>query len=377
MALLDKKVESLNKRERVIKTLDIEEPDRVPIMEMDIEVPLMEAIIGKRYPVTTSLQTQVIANRGLEKKRNDFRIECYKKLDFDVITADLSAPEYWKPRINPDGKLIDLWGRILILDKQTKAWIPYGTLFNNPEDFDNFELPDPNASGWIFSTEYSREASGEGYALSTFIRDPFAQAWEMLTPINFVKWLYQKPNFIKKVMERITNFNIEIIKHIAEAKTDFIISGGDWCEKQGPMVPIKIFNEMIFPNLKKQVDTAHRYGLKFIKHTDGNINPLLEGVSNIVDGLHSLDPSAGVDIGEVKEKYGDKLVLIGNVAVDNLAINSQDEIAKETKEVIKTASPGGGHILSSSNSWASGSRLENCMIMVEIGRKYGKYPINI
>jgi uroporphyrinogen decarboxylase len=134
---------------------------------------------------------------------------------------------------------------------------------------------------------------------------------------------------------------------------------------------------MIFPNLKKQVDTAHRYGLKFIKHTDGNINPLLEGISNIVDGLHSLDPSAGVDIDEVKEKYGDELVLIGNVAVDNLAKNTKEEIAEETKEVIKIASPGGGHILSSSNSWASGSKLENCMVMVDIGRKFGVYPINV
>ena len=367
----------MNKKERVLKTLEIEEPDRVPIMEMDIEVPLMEGIIGKKYPVTTSLQTQVIADRELEKKRNDFRIECYKKLDFDVIAADLSAPEYWKPKIDSDGKLIDLWGRVLILDKQTKAWIPYGTLFQNPEDFDDFVFPDPNAVGWTFSSEYSGKVAGEEYALSTFIRDPFAQAWEMLTPINFVKWLYQNPQFIEKVLDKITNFNIEIIKRIAETRTDFIISGGDWCEKQGPMVPIKIFEKMIFPNLKKQVDTAHQYGLKFIKHTDGNINPLLEGISNIADGLHSLDPSAGVNIGEVKEKYGDKLVLIGNVAVDNLARNTEDEIAEETKEVIKKASPGGGHILSSSNSWASGSKLENCMVMVEIGRKFGVYPINI
>ena len=367
----------MNKRERVIKTLEIEEPDRVPIMEMDIEVPLMEAILGKKYPVTTSLQTQVIADRELEKKRNDFRIECYKKLDFDVIVADLSAPEYWEPEIDSNGKLIDLWGRVLILDQQTKAWIPYGTIFKTPEDFDNFELPDPNASGWTFSSEYSRKVIGEECAMSTFIRDPFAQAWEILTPINFVRWMYQKPQFIKRVIERITGFNVEIIKRIAETETDFIISGGDWSEKQGPMAPVKFFSEVVFPELKRQVDSAHKFGLKLIKHTDGNINPLLENVSDIVDGLHSLDPSAGVDIGEVKQKYGDKLVLIGNVAVDNLAKKNKDEIAKETEDVIKKASIGGGHILSSSNSWASGSKLENCMTMVEIGRKFGVYPISI
>ena len=117
--------------------------------------------------------------------------------------------------------------------------------------------------------------------------------------------------------------------------------------------------------------------IKFIKHTDGYINPILEDLVNIakVDGLHSLDPSAGVDIKEVKERYGDRLILHGNISVDNLATKSVTEIVEETKTVIQAASPGGGHILSSSNSWYGGVKLDNCYAMVETGRKYGRYPI--
>ena len=337
----------------------------------------MEAITGKKFPTATSLQTQVISDRELEKKRNDLRIECYKKIDFDVFTADLSAPEYWKPKINPDGTLIDLWGRVLMLDKQSMAWVPYGTVFNTPEDFENFELPDPHASGWMFATEYARRLVGKDMAIATFIRDPFAHAWEMFTPMKFIIWMYRKPRFIKRVIEKLTEFNLEIIKRIADAGADFIISGGDYCEEKGPMVPIEFFKEVIFLNLKKQVDVAHKKGLKFIKHTDGNINLLVDDLADIVDGLHSLDPSAGVDIKEIKAKYGRKLVLIGNVAVHSLAKKSISEVVEESKNCIKNASPGGGHIFSSSNSWAAGVKLENCLAMVETGRKYGKYPIKI
>lgn len=337
----------------------------------------MEAISGRKFPAATSLQTQVISDRKLEKRRNDLRIECYKKVDFDVFTVDLSAPEYWKPTINPDGTLIGLWGRVLMLDKQRMAWVPYGTIFNTPEDFENFELSDPNAPGWTFATEYTRKVVGEDITVATFIRDPFAHAWEIFTPVKFVVWMYQKPQFIKRVIEKLTKFNIEIIKCIAEARADFIISGGDYCEEKGPMVPIRFFKEVILPNLKKQVDTAHKKGLKFIKHTDGNVIPLLDDLANIIDGLHSLDPSAGVDIREVKAKYRHKLVLVGNVAVDSLAKKSKAEVIEETKNCIKNASSGGGHILSSSNSWAAGVKLENCLAMVKTGRKYGAYPINI
>jgi len=229
----------------------------------------------------------------------------------------------------------------------------------------------------MFATEYARRLVGKDMAIATFIRDPFAHAWEMFTPMKFIVWMYRNPRFIKRVIEKLTEFNLEIIKRIADAGADFIISGGDYCEEKGPMVPIKFFKEVIFLNLKKQVEVAHKKGLKFIKHTDGNINLLVDDLADIVDGLHSLDPSAGVDIKEIKAKYGRKLVLIGNVAVHRLAKKSISEVVEESKNCIKNASPGGGHIFSSSNSWAAGVKLENCLAMVETGRKYGKYPIKI
>lgn len=118
-------------------------------------------------------------------------------------------------------------------------------------------------------------------------------------------------------------------------------------------------------------------GLKSVKHTDGNLNPILDDLANIVDGLHSLDPTASMDIGDVKRRYGDRLILIGNVSVDNLCTKTREEIVRETKECLRAAAPGGGYILSSSNSWYSGARLENCLAMVDAGRKYGCYPISV
>jgi len=367
----------LNKRERVLKTLDIEEPDIVPITENGIDLPLMEAVTGKVFPTATSLQTQVIADRDLERKRVDLTIECFEKIGFDIYTLDLSAPEGWEPTVNPDGTMVDLWGRVLRIDEGSKAWVPYATVFNSPEDFENFKLPDPDSPGWTFSLEHALRTIDGDVALATFIRDPFAHAWEMFTPMKFVQWMYQKPRFIEGVLKALTDFNVKIIKQIAEWEMDLIISGGDYCEVKGPMVPIKFFRDIIFPCLKRQVESSHRHGIRFVKHTDGNVLPLLDDLAEIVDGVHSLDPTAGVDIGEVKLEYGEKIFLMGNVAVDNLARGSRSDIEEETKKCIKRASPGGGHILSSSNSWAAGAKLDNCLSLVETGRRYGSYPIRM
>lgn len=367
----------MNRRERALKALHVEEPDAVPITELEIDVPHMEALTGKAFSGEVSLQTSVSADRRMEAIKVEIKTQCYRKLKFDVITCDLSAPDGWRSTKNPDGTIVDEWGRVLIYDSRCKTWIPYRSMFKTSEDLENFSFPDPHAPGRTFSVEYMKKIIGDEMAIAGWVRDPFAHVWEMLTPVTFVRWMYEKPQLIRKAMEKVTEFNVEIIKHLADLEADFIISGGDYCEKKGPMVPVKYFREVIFPGLKKQVEAAHKRGLKFIKHTDGNVNPLLDDLANIVDGLHSLDPSASVDIGEVKAKYGDKLVLMGNVAVDSLARKSKEEVVEETKECIRRASPGGGHFLSSSNSWFTDAKLENCLAMVKAGRKYGKYPISI
>ena len=369
----------MNKRERALKALHIEEPDRVPITELDIEIPHMETLTGSRFSGNYSLQTSVSADRKHEATYIKIKAKCYKKLGFDVVFSDLSAPDGWETVVKQDRTTTDEWGRVLVRDSQTKAWLPGGSIFKTPEDFKGFvsNSPDPNAPGRTFAAEYMKKIVGEKMAVAVFIRDPFAHVWEMFTPTTFVRWMYEKPQLVRKALKVLTKFNVEVIKRLADVGVDFIVSGGDYCETKGPMVPVKYFREVIFPLLKKQVEVAHKGGLKFIKHTDGNVNPLLDYLVDIVDGVHSLDPSAGVDIGEVKEKYGDKLVLMGNVSVDNLATKSRKEVVEETKECIRKASPGGGHFLSSSNSWFAGAKLDNCLAMVETGKKYGRYPITV
>jgi uroporphyrinogen decarboxylase len=367
----------MNSRERVLKTLDMEEPDRVPLTELDVDVPLMEEISGESFPAAVSLQTPVIADRAMEARRVDIKLKCYRRVGFDLFPIDLSTPENWRPTQDANGNMVDLWGRVMKLDTITRAWVPYSTVFNSIEDYENFAFPDANASGWVYALERAKEKIDGELGLASFIRDPFAHAWEILTPMRFVLWMRRDQGFVRRVIEDVTKFNIGIIRRIAEIGVDLIISGGDYCDAKGPMVPTDFFREVIFPSLKRQVDAAHRAGIRFIKHTDGNVDRLLGDFAKTVDGLHSLDPSAGVDIGSVKEKYGDKLILIGNISVDNLARRTGAEVVDEVKSCIRKASPGGGHILSSSNSWAAGVKLENCFAMVEAARAYGMYPIKV
>lgn len=366
----------MNKKDRMMTTLDHGEPDVVPITELAIDPVHIERLTQTKLLSDASIEREFsFSDRTAEQKMVAATVLAFKELGFELIPAKLSAPDGWNPKKNPDGTATDEWGRILSFDPKCKLWVPTGGSFTSPEEFERFPFPDPQAPGRTFPIVETKRRIGDEIALAGFIRDPFAYAWEMFRITDFVRWLYEKPNFIRHVIERGTDFNIEMIKQIADAQADLIVSEGDYAEKRGPLVPVKFFKDVILPNLRRQVGAAHRAGLKFIKHSDGNLNPIMDDLADMVDGVHSLDPSAGMDIGEVKSRYGDKLVLMGNVSVDNLCTKTKEEIVQETKECLRKAAPGGGFILSSSNSWYTDAKLENCLAMVDTGRKYGRYPI--
>jgi uroporphyrinogen decarboxylase len=344
-------------RERVLETLNFEEPDMVPITELGIDPCHVEAIAG---------------SKGL--------LECYRRLKFDIIIGGASEPEGWKPTPLPDGRFIDEWGRIYRLDHRTRTSIPVDTTIKSLEDWKNHSLPDPEAPGRIEGFKRLVKAVEGGEMLvAGSTRSPFAIAWEIFTPPIFCRLLLEEPRAIARVIDEITDFNVRITRLLIEAGAELIVQAGDIAEKKGPMVSLKYFKSIIFPSLRRETDEAHKRGVKFIKHTDGNVLPLLQGLLEEahVDGVHSLDPSSGVEIGKVKEMYGDRLILIGNVSVDNLATKSREEVMKETRECLAKACPGGGYILSSSNSWYTDCKLENCLAMVEVGRKYGRYPFRL
>ena len=118
-------------------------------------------------------------------------------------------------------------------------------------------------------------------------------------------------------------------------------------------------------------------GAYVIKHSDGNLWPILDMIVETgIDGINPIEPAAGMDIGEVKARYGDRVAVIGNIDCGALlSWGTQDEVREAVRRCIAVAAPGGGHILSSSDSIHSSVKPENYLTMVEAGKEYGVYPL--
>ena len=83
-----------------------------------------------------------------------------------------------------------------------------------------------------------------------------------------------------------------------------------------------------------------------------------------------------MDIAQLKRDYGEILTLIGNIDCSTVLVEGPIErVEEQTKAVIKAVAPGGGFLLSSSNSIHPGVKPEYYMAMLQIAKDHGNYPI--
>jgi hypothetical protein len=174
--------------------------------------------------------------------------------------------------------------------------------------------------------------------------------------------------------------NIEIAKRLSEIGMKVVILAEDCAIQTGPMISPELYESYFLPILKKFCMEAHKSGLKILMHTDGKLKipgddpwrflKLL--LSTGIDGLHPVEDGLN-DLGEMKENWGDKICLLGNIDTDLLQSAGPEDIAELVKEKLRIASPGGGYIAGSDNSIHSGTHIKNWIAMIKAVHKYGRY----
>jgi len=191
---------------------------------------------------------------------------------------------------------------------------------------------------------------------------------------DFVVALVEREDEMLRNADRMVDSALESGKKAMDMGVDCFALCADYCFNHGPFLSPRMFRRFVTPFLTRLTQGYREMGAYVIKHTDGNIMPILDQlVESGPHGLHSLDPMAGVDIAEVKRLYGKKLCLIGNVNCALLQTGTPEQIRESCAYALKHGMPGGGYIYSTSNVAFRGLPLERYMLVLETREKLGWY----
>lgn len=182
-----------------------------------------------------------------------------------------------------------------------------------------------------------------GLILAAGINGP----WELLSMgcgfANVARFWRKDRKFLNEITEFHRDFALKGLERLLKyGKPDITMIGDDYGYNQGLLMSLDMWRELVKPTLIKYVDLIHNYGSKALLHSCGNVGSLFGDLIEIgFDGIESLKPKNNDLIG-LKQKYGDKLALLGTIDdSDMLNYSTPAEVKKSVTQSIKDLGPGG------------------------------------
>lgn len=356
-------------RERMLAALELKQPDRVPVWELAFnEV----SIIGIARNFTENLPpAKPISDMTLEEKIQLFDAMCIlvDSLDLDGITL---LPLGQREKID-EKRFHDGLGIVYHLSDHGSPYPIEGPI-KEASDLKTFKLGSPDPAELI-GLQYAIQKFEGHRAMVFHTAGPFKLSWSLRGAMEHLLLDYMiQPELSHELARLSTDYYMELHSMAIEAGADVIALEGDLAFNTNTLMSPEHYAEFLAPYHTEIVDNVHSKGAKIFKHSDGNLWPILDMLVGCgFDGIHPIQPQC-MDIGEVKAHLSGRACVMGNIdCMYILCDATTEEVEQNVRETIKAAAPGGGYIISSSNSVHPGCKPENYIAMVDAARKYGEY----
>ncbi|HEY5531501.1 MAG TPA: uroporphyrinogen decarboxylase family protein [Candidatus Anoxymicrobiaceae bacterium] len=360
-------------KERMLEAFALREADRVPVWEMAFNE---ESIIKLAAFFTDDLPPLKFAQQMTPEEKLKLIAALFtviRELELDGISSiSLMNTEPVGDNLVRDG-----WGRVLRVSEEGEATAVGGPV-SGPADLKGIEPYHPEQSELLMLMA-AKGSFGDEIAQVFVQPGPFRESWTFLGSMEKLLFYYIKdPDFVHALARLATDFILEVVDMAVDLGADIIGLDGDLAFSQTTLMSPDQYYDYILPYHKEITERVHGHGKLIFKHSDGNMSPIMDGIVEAgFDGFHPVQPQC-MDISEVKAKYGDRLTILGNIdCMHLLPFGTEQEVERSVRETIGAAAPGGGYIISSSNSIHPGVKPENYIAMVKAARKYGSYPIDV
>lgn len=382
----------MNSKERVKAALNFQIPDKIPYGEFAIDFDTVKKILGHETYLRAKAKSQIAFWEGrrdeVVQSWKEDTVELCRKLDcIDIVNISAAASSLAPPFDyipNPPKKVDDnTWedrnGCIYKLSETTMditmvhdphMWdIEY-----KPEAFEKeLNLTPPDES--VFEViDYLIEKLGH----DKYLLGPSGNPVEMTMLGGMERALTEfvlNPEGVKAAARYyLKKGNLEDEYFIRKGQ-DGCFWGQDFSYKSGPMISPEMFAEFVVPYTRERVDQINKnFNMPVWKHACGNNWKLLDMFIEIGYACYqSIQPTADMDIREVKRRYGNKICLWGGIPVEHMVSGTRDDIKKDVAYAVESAKEGGGYIFGTSHSIAVGTNYDNFMTMLDEFEKLRTY----
>lgn len=339
---------SLPNKARLTAVLRHELPDRVPNFEVLVDNPTLRYVMGRDVPG---------GNTYSNIDPLDY-IEFVNRVGQDAIGMSFSYSPF--RQVDDQGNLGNLTFRIERRSDLKRIKVV------GPEHLDDrFALLD----------RYMSALEGTNIGLFVTMADFFTNTYTSLFGFeNFMYVLVDDRDLVEEVLELHVEFQVAVAERVMEYPLTFFYPADDLAYKSGTFIRPDLMREIWVPRMRRVFEPALAKNIPILFHSDGNIQALIPDLIEMgISALNPLEPY-GMDIRQIKKRYGRDLTLVGNMDVGGaLSTGTPERVVEEARGLIDDVGQGGGYVLASCHSITSNVKPENYLAMVRTAQQHGRY----
>ncbi len=345
----------MNKKSRIKHTIAFKKTDLIPwqiTYTKDIAEALLD-LLGLEYCNLKVLDNYIMPYKNLDDYFGNHLALMHSR---PINSYKEVKPGYWQ----------DEWG--VIWDRRIDKDIgnPSNCLLAEPK-LGDLILPDPDSPDRYAHFNPVIENTPGRYHIVKFSYNLFERAWSMRGMENLLMDFVINPNFVNRLFQKITDFNIKILKNLKDFKIDGILFSDDWGYQSGLIISPKDWRKFIKPHVKEMFSVCASMGYDVFIHSCGDISSILDDlVETGLDVFNPLQPEV-VDVKETILKYKGVMGFYGSVGVQStLAKGGEEQVKKEIKNRIQIGKETSGLIIGPSHDLPKDVPLKNVLAMAQI-----------
>jgi uroporphyrinogen decarboxylase len=365
--------QGLLSRQRVLKAISREEPDRVPLFVT------ITPQVAQRLSRHLRIAKYTTADSPLSQNRISYN-ELMIELGNDIVGIGACSPDACLTHELDYGVLTNEWG----VKYKTAGY--YNEMLEHPlskaekiSDVESFPFPDPNAPGRFRLARDVVEQYGERYAICGDAECTiFEGSWYLTGLEKFLVDFALEKEYVFALMDKMMKYSIEVGRQLIAIGADIIWLGDDMGTQKGMLLSPEMWRKHLKGRLRNVIQSLKAANplVKVAYHSCGSYYPIIPELIEIgVDILNALQPNArDMELSRLKALYGKQAAFFGGLDTQEIIpFKSLQEVEKEVKRVIDAAARSGGLILAGAHNIQPDVSIEKLIRIFTFAQQYGFY----
>ena len=378
----------MTSRERVLRTYNHQEPDRVPICIGGVAQKLSKKAY---YAVKEHIGIRDVYDKESIVDELDNVVYYHPKF-LEHFRADFR--EVHVRRFPPRRRFEDgSWEHELGMRMQYSSNGETVSFVSTPlreatlEEIERYPMPDPeDPRRFSGLREEARELyENTPYAIGCYkatLLGIFDCAWVLRGLDQFLMDLTLEPKLANALLQKTFAFNYQLYSRMLDEVGKYVHVvefNDDLGTQENLMIAPDTYREHLKPLHRRMVEMFRQKApqAKVLLHCCGNIHKIIPDLIEIgIDIINPVQPlAADMDTWRLKKEFGRDICFQGGIDIQKAMKGTAADVEKEVRERIRSMAPGGGYVLSTANNIASDIPVENVALLYKLADQLGVYPI--